>query len=149
MSTSLKELMAERANAATPPQLDVDAITKAGDARVRGRRIMDGDGSAAAVLALSFGGSTLLDVRSDPGPQQLRPATPAFADRLVTYAVGSTIFYGDERFDVAPYRVSKFVQTDDGFVFTDKAGDILFTDGQETTKIGSTDQPYGALAGGR
>lgn len=145
MSQVLRDVLAQHADTATPPRLDLDAIVRAGETRASRRRLGMGVGSVAAVLVLGFGGSALVGLRSDPTPDHLRPTVGAFRDRLLTYAVGSTIFYGDQRLDVAPYRVSTMVQTQDGFVFTDKAGDIAFTDGHTVQAIGRTNLPYGRL----
>ncbi len=69
----------------------------------------------------------------------------AYADRQLSYAVGSVIHSGDQVVDVSPHRVATFVQTDDGFVFTDNSGAIFFSAGAESIPIGQTGQPYGRL----
>lgn len=141
----LKNVLTDRATATPPPRLNLDAVVEAGESRVRRRRALMVAASTATVLGLALGGSALTDVGADPAPDQLSPAAPAFADRLLTYAVGSTIFYGDREVDVAPYQVSTFVQTRDGFVFTDRAGEIRFSDGRTVVPVGRTNQPYGRL----
>ncbi|MBA2559773.1 MAG: hypothetical protein H0V07_07770, partial [Propionibacteriales bacterium] len=132
MSGPLKDLLAERARAAEPPRLDVGAVIESGNARLRRRRIALGTGTAGAVLAVMWAGSLVSTSETESDPGRLQPAAAAFADRQVTYALGSTIHYGDQRMDVAPYEVSTFVQTDSGFVFTDKAGEVVVTDGEAT-----------------
>jgi hypothetical protein len=145
MSGTLRDLMAERAQAAPPPRVDLGTVVESGNARLRRRRTALGAGVAGVVLAAALAAPALAPDESDGGPGQLQPAAPAFADRQVTYALGSKIFYGNQQLDVSPYDVSTFVQTDDGFVFTDKAGNVIFTDGTATDVIGATDQPYGRL----
>ena len=143
MTGTLKDLMTERADAAAPPHLDLDAIVRAGESRVRRRRVAVGAGAAAVAASVALGVPAVLD--SSPAPDRSRvvePAAAEFGERLVSYAAGSTIHYGDKSIDVSPHEVETFVQTDDGFVFTDRQGAVYFTDG-DVEEIGFSGQPYG------
>jgi hypothetical protein len=59
-----------------------------------------------------------------------------FATRTTTYAVDSSIYYGEEAIDVSPYRVGAFVQTDDGFVVAATDGTVVLADGFTVEVIG-------------
>ncbi len=141
MTETLKDLMTERADAAAPPHVDLDAIVRAGDSRVRRRRVVLGAGMAAVAASVALGVPAVLHSNAPDQTRTLQPAAPDFAERRITYAVGSTIHYGDQVIDVSPGAVKTFVQTDDGFVFTDAYGAIFFTSGAEVEQIGDSGQP--------
>ncbi len=141
--------MKERATAAGGPEVDIDAIMANGDRRIRRTRIAIAVGVIAALVTAAVAVPALLD-RDTLGGKDLQPVTPTggFATRTTTYAVDTTIYYGDDAIDVTPHPVSSLVQTDFGFVFTSKKGDhedVLFTDATRTTKIGETAQQAGTL----
>ncbi len=148
MTGTLKDLMTERADAEASPQVDVDAIVRAGDSRVRRRRVVAGAGAAAVAASVAFVVPAVVDSSSPPSPDRSRsvqPATAEFAQSRVSYAVGSSIHYGDRLIDVSPHDVATYVQTDDGFVFIDRQGTIYFADGADVVEIGRSQQPYGPL----
>jgi hypothetical protein len=141
--------MRDRAAAAGAPDLDLDAIIAAGDRRVRRRRVAVGVGVTAALVAVVVSVPAIVD-RASLGDKDIQPTNPTgtFATRTTTYAVGSTIYYGDDAIDVSPHDVSALVQTDYGFVFTSTKGDhqdVWFTDATGTDKIGETVQDQGTL----
>lgn len=148
MTGALKDIMTERADAEAVPQIDVEAIIRAGESRVRRRRVAVGAGAAAVAASVALAVPAVVDSTSPAPPDRTRSAEPAaaeFGERRVSYAVGSTIHYGAQRIDVSPHDVATFVQTDDGFVFIDRQGAIYFTDGAGVTDIGRSQQPYGPL----
>ncbi|MEJ7630778.1 MAG: hypothetical protein WKF54_14410 [Nocardioidaceae bacterium] len=94
-----------------------------------------------AVAAVSVGDNDELSQ-----PDRIQPATGGgFEERTTTYANGPVIHYGTKQIDVSPHSISSFVQTDDGFVFTDKGGTVYLTTGDNVGVIGQTNQPYGTL----
>jgi hypothetical protein len=140
MTDTLRDMMAARADAAPGPQIDVDGVIRVGRRRVWRNRAAGGTAACAALVAvalvvptLSFGGD------DEPGIA----GSGGFEARKVTYAQGSTIHYGDAMIDV-PTDVRTFVQTDDGFVFTDAHDRVYFTNGDETTEIGHAGGPVWA-----
>lgn len=153
MTGTLKDLMTRRADEASPPHVDLDAIIRAGESRVRRRWVAVGAGTAAVVASVALVVPAVVNPSApdfsaqDPSaPNQSRsvqPAAAGFVEREVTYAVGSTINYGDRSIDVSPQKVETFVQTDDGFVFSDANGAIFFTSGAGTEKIGFSGLAYG------
>lgn len=144
MTGLLKETMRERADAQTPPTIDVDTLVRKGDRRVRRSRVTTGLAAAgvAGILAVGtlvgpqlLGGSTTGDgVVAEQGREA---AAGPFAERRPTYAVDTTIHYGDTTIDVGE-TVGSFVQTDDGFVYATDDGRIHLADGESTAEIGRT-----------
>jgi len=121
MNELLRDTLAEHADSAEPPALDLDGIVAAGDRRISRRRATAVLGGAVVTLAAIAGGVTVarsIDRRPAPAIR------PPFAVRRPTYAIGSQIHYGKDVISVAPYRVSAFVQTDAGFVFLDDENNI-------------------------
>jgi hypothetical protein len=145
MTGLLKDLMEERAHHTGAPTLDLDAIIATGDRRVRRRRIVAGSAVgavAAAVIAAVAISPATFDLRGDKAEPVQQPPVSQFAEKLPIYAAGTSIHYGDDVIDIAPYSASTFVQTDDGFVFTD--GDTVFlADGDTVEQIGTSDMAGG------
>jgi len=134
MNNLLKETLAERAAGAEPPPLDLDAIVAAGNRQISRRRAIGVLGGAVAAAAAVIGTATVVR----PRESQPQPAQPApFGERRVTYALGSTIHYGDEILSVAPLRITTFVQTDAGFVFLDEGNNVHVADRSGTRKLGT------------
>ena len=173
MNSSLRDL-GQRAAAVPAPQLDVAALVAAGETRIRRRRLVAVAGVTAAVVAVV--GGTLL---ASPGSRETAPP-PAGPDRtqapddsdmvttgpqhrLLTFAVGTTIHWGDRTIDVSRQARGRNVRrlsidyldaTDDGVVFITgprahrypdgeigiAVGDstVWFTDGSTPVRIGST-----------
>jgi hypothetical protein len=112
MTGQLRTTLHTRADELGPLDLDLDAIVRGGNRRLRRRRTALAAGGAA--LALVAAGTAFgLHGRG-------ATAEPAPADqdaKPLTYAVGSVIHTGDGTIDVGE-KVVSFVQTHWGFVFS-------------------------------
>ncbi|WP_328999989.1 hypothetical protein OHA18_36820 [Kribbella sp. NBC_00709] len=126
MTDLLRDTLAERADGAEPPPLDLDAIVATGNRQISRRRALTVLGGAVATAAVTVGGATLIRPR-EPRPQPARPA-PFTERRAATFALGNTIHYGADVIPVAPNRINAFVQTDAGFVFLDAGNNIHIAD---------------------
>lgn len=140
MTGLLKETLREQAEGQQTPRFDVDAIAAAGDRRTRHRRAAVGSLAVAAVALTAFTVPRLLDTAGTAGADaplagQGREVVGAFAERRPTYSVDGVIHYGRTQIDVGR-TVESFVQTDDGFVFTTKNGDVWLSDGQGSERVG-------------
>ena len=170
MNDSLRDL-GQRIEAVSAPELDVAALVTAGESRIRRRRVAVVAAVTAAVVAVVAGA-----VLASPGARQSAPA-PARPDpestdadtvltgpaaRQLTYAVGTTIHWGDRTIDVGQQansspgwgRLVDYVDaTDNGAVFVtgqapvrDEGGwglpygpaAVWFTDGSTPVRIGTT-----------
>ena len=60
-----------------------------------------------------------------------------FAERRAGYALDGVIHWGNQTFPVGG-PVASYVQTDDGFVFTNPKGDVFLFDGTDSQRIGFT-----------
>lgn len=126
MTDLLRNTLAERADGAEPPPLDLDGIVAAGNRQISRRRALTVLGGAVATAAVAVGGATLIRPRTQR-PQPARPA-PYAERRAVTFALGNKIHYGADVITVAPSRINAFVQTDSGFVFLDAGNNIHIAD---------------------
>jgi hypothetical protein len=145
MTGLLKDLMEERAHHADAPALDLDAIISTGNRRVRRRRVVAGGAAgavAAAVVAALVINPTSFNLRGDKAEPVQQPPAHQFAEERPTYAAGTSIHYGSDVIDTAPYAASVFVQTDDGFVFTD-GNAVFLADGDTVEQIGVSDMSFG------
>ncbi|TDW22165.1 hypothetical protein [Kribbella kalugense] len=125
MNDLLRDTLAERADGAEPPPLDLDAIVAAGNRQISRRRALTVLGGAVATAAVAVGTATVIR----PHNTQPQPARPIpFAQRRPTFALGNNIHYGDDVISVAPYKINAFVQTDAGFVFLDSGNKIHIVD---------------------
>src|SRR3954447_18491686 len=110
MTGQLRGSLHTRADELDTWDVDLDTIVRAGDRRLRRRRIAVA-GTAAAVLAVA-GGVTVAArshaTRPQPADQDAKP---------LTYAVGRVIHSGDNQVDVG-MRVDSFVRLTDRFVFS-------------------------------
>ncbi|HEY3511330.1 hypothetical protein [Kribbella sp. NPDC051137] len=129
MTDLLKDTLTERADSVEPPPFDLDEIIAAGDRRLTRRRALTIFGGTA--VALAGGGLAVAASRK-------RHLPPPFAERRVTYAVGSEIHYGDEVISVAPQAVIAFVQTDAGFVFLNAENAIHVVDRSGVRSLGKS-----------
>lgn len=125
MTDLLRDTLAERADGAEPPPLDLDGIVAAGNRRISRRRAIAVLGGAVATAAVAVGTATVVRPR-DSQPQPARPVP--FTQRRPTFALGNNIHYGNDVISVAPYQVNAFVQTDAGFVFLDSGNNIHIAD---------------------
>jgi WD40 repeat protein len=131
MNTTLKDMMASRADAAPEPHIDIEAVVRSGQRRVRRHRALGGVAAGAAVVVAAVVASAL-HLNSD---EPRFAGSGGFEVREVTYAENSTIHYGEQAIDV-PHEVRSFTQTEDGFVSVDADDTIYFTDGHDTEAIG-------------
>lgn len=143
MTGLLKDVMREQADGQAPPVVDVDAVVAAGSRRVRRARVATGSMALAAVAVGAFTFPHLVDgVRTTgadaPVAGQGREAVETFAERRVTYAVDHVIRYGETLVDVGR-RITSFVQTDDGFVYTTRNGDVWLHDGTGSERVGHSE----------
>lgn len=170
MNSSLRDL-GKRSEALPAPQLDVAALVAAGESRIRRRRLAAVAAVTAAVVAV-VGGAVL----TSPGSRQGAPAparpNPKHTDtdivqtrpasRSLTYAVRTTVHWGDVTVDVRKQTNSRVAggklvdyvdATDDGAVFVtgqplvrDAGGiglpsgpaGVWYTDGSAPVRIGTT-----------
>src|SRR3954447_2418752 len=88
MSTTLREVLARRADQAGAPDLDVEALIDLGERRLRRRQLGAVVGSAAAVLvviALVIGGATLIGPsKHSTGPIDKPSPSPSPSDTVTT-----------------------------------------------------------------
>lgn len=135
----------------TPPPVDVAALVAAGERHLRRRRRGIVAGAAAVVLAVAVA-VTSLTARTPSSNEPVGEPTPTVEDgvhgvRQLTYAIGSTIYYGGEPIEVHQY-VHFLDVTDDGVAFVRQAPGtdryeqpgpkaLWFTDGSSVTRIGT------------
>ena len=135
MTGLLKDTLTERAAAVAEPPLDLDAIIRTGNTRIRRRRTLTITAVVAASALVLAGGVVTAKNLADPEPG---PAggVPSFKERRPTFATGGQIHFGADVIKVGPDRISSFVQTDAGFAFSTSDGTVYFTAGRGNLKIG-------------
>jgi hypothetical protein len=134
----LKETLTEQADGVTEPALDLDALMRTGDRRIRRRKATLTVTVAAASAAILAGGITIAaKVNNDPA----HPAGQSmnFTERRPTYAKGDVIHFGSESLQLGDDELTAFVQTDAGFVYVTADGTVKVADGRRTMKIGTGD----------
>lgn len=151
MTDLLTELMHDKADSLGAPDLDVLAMVREGNRRVRRRRsAVSGAGVAAAVVA-AIVVPRMLTIDPDAA-RELEPApapASAFATPQPAWATGSIVHVGDEQFDVG-HRVSTLFVTTAGIVFADDSGTVYASHWTGApTEIGTADLSYGHLVGDR
>jgi hypothetical protein len=158
MTDLLKDVMTDRADAASALTVDLDGVMRAGDRRIRRRRTLRGIGAAAVATAVAAGGFTAVRSQTpdhsrggDPAPvspslpQTPGPAVPlAFTADVPTWADGTYIHYGDRRIEVARGGVGVLAKTDAGLVYTNAEAGLVLTDGRTSEILSRT--PYPELA---
>ena len=112
MSTTLREVLARRANDVGPPNLDIDELVGLGEGRLRRRRLTAVLGSAAAVvfvIALALVAALNGPVKRSDGPVDqahlLADAPLPQPVRKIVYSDGSaeprpTIHFGDRAVEI-------------------------------------------------
>ncbi|GAA1516804.1 hypothetical protein [Kribbella lupini] len=137
MTGLIKETLTEHADAVTEPALDLDAVMRTGDRRIRRRKIATRLAVAAASVAVVAGGITAVRVVDDSAP----PAGELgnFTERRPTYAKDGEIRFGSETIGVGKDQIAAFVQTDAGFVYVTPDGTVKVADGRRITTIGAGD----------
>lgn len=133
MTGLLTSVLHERADAAPGPDLDLDAIIRDGDRRVRRQRVTTGLVAAGVAGVLAAGGLALTGLTGSQ--DDLVAGSPDFADREPAYALGSRVHLGARTFDVGR-PVASLVQTDVGLVFTTRNGDVRVYDGATSDVVG-------------
>jgi len=133
MSTDLREVMHERAHRTHPGRVDLAAVVRIGDQRRR-RRAYAVAGAGVAVVA-AVGSVTLMS--DQEGATTIAPAGQS-VEREPSYATGSIIHHGDQTTDVSPHRVQAYVQTGEGYVFTDSDGVVRLATGSGLDTIGQS-----------
>lgn len=152
MTEKLKQMLHERTDSVDFAMPDLDALSRAGDRRIRRRRLGGvAAGAAAAVVAATVTVSAL----STGGDHESLPVVrdPNTA-RVITWSIGPTIHRGDEKVDVG-HTVDAFVETSAGFVVADPDGVVYSVVDGEVFEVGQTDErlprvvsdPDGPLAG--
>ncbi|HET7432486.1 MAG TPA: hypothetical protein VFJ89_13340 [Nocardioides sp.] len=111
MTGQLRSTLQTRADDLDTWDVDLDMIVRAGDRRIRRRRVAVA-GGVAAVLAVVGGVSTLAGHHD---ASRVQPA--GGGSEPLTYAVGQVVHYGDSTVDVG-VPVMSIVPLADGFVFT-------------------------------
>ena len=156
MTEYLKSVLDEQATAVAYKSPDLETIVRAGDRRIRQRRVVALAGVVVfALVAGTVGVSAWQDRRVTPnvGSGPWPPGT-------VSWAAGSTIHAGPDTIEVG-HVVSAFVRTSLGFAVVDNADDVFSVTADGVTKIGhltptlpnNTDQqrlvsdPHGTLVG--
>ena len=136
MTGLLHDMLRERADSAAPPLVDVDQIVRTGESRVRRSRAVTGL-AAAAVAGVIAAGAVVVPGLLDSADTTGQPATgaAAFTERRVGFAEQDVIHSGSETFSVGAV-VAAYVQTDDGFVFVQRNGDVRLFDGAASTVVG-------------
>ncbi|HWD80094.1 MAG TPA: hypothetical protein VG497_14460 [Kribbella sp.] len=130
MNDLLRDTLTERADSIEPPPLDLAAIVAAGNHRRSRRRALTILGGTAVTVT----GGGLAAVAAT----RKRKTPPPFAERRVTYAVGSELHYGDDVISVAPHRITTFVQTYAGFVFLNQNNAIHVADHTGIRSLGKS-----------
>ena len=152
MNGVLRDVLSHRAEAVDIPDLDVEALMRRGERRVRRRRLAAVTGTAAAV-ALAVGvPSLLIDLGGNAQPGNRPPSsdTPtgvqasAPPSRQLVWAVGETIHYGNRTLDTGN-DVTELDVTDDGIAFRTHDGNTWFFDGSTTERIGTSNSTPGGF----
>lgn len=153
MTNSLRDLLRQDADRVEIPTLDAGDVIAHGEQRLHRRRITAVLASVAAVAVFLVGGIVAGSTQQrSEGPvdkphENQTNRTDEVQTRRLTYAVGSTIHWGDRAIDVGQ-TVQAVGATDDGVVFVrgDKAcpygvacRTLWFTDGAEPVRMGTVD----------
>jgi hypothetical protein len=127
-----KELLSDRAGDIRPPVLDYDAITRAGNQRVRRRRAVGIGVSALALAGVVAAAPLVLQGRgsgTDPNGFVASKARP------LTWAQGKVIHAGSRSINVG-HEVSLFVEAGDDYVFADGQRKVWHWADGTTTEVG-------------
>ncbi|MGC4941453.1 hypothetical protein [Kribbella sp. DT2] len=136
MTGLIKETLTEQADGVTEPSLDLDAVMRTGDRRIRRHKVATVLTVAAASVAVLAGGITVVKVTGDE-PVQPAGQPMNFTERRPTYAANGTIHFGSETIGVGKDQISAFAQTDAGFVYVTSDGTVKATNGRRTEQIGT------------
>lgn len=141
MTEQLKTML-DRAAAQHFDQVDVDAITAAGDRTVRRRRIVTGAAGVAALVVLGVGAAVI----ADGGDDRADFTDDPFRTDVPMWTEGSVLHTPDATYDLG-VDVFTFVRTSEGIVFTgqiseERLGVYSFTGEGDPDKIGETEDPH-------
>lgn len=102
---------------------------------------------ALVVAIVAAAGLTAARItRDDPAPTG--PVSIPFTERRATYTLDGVIHFGDTTIKTGTSRIVRLVQTDVGFVFTDRDGAIRLTDGKTTRTLAERGDNARLLADG-
>lgn len=145
MSTTLREVLAQRAEGAGSANLDIEQLVGLGESRLRRRRLTVVLGSAAVVVMIALALGSALNGSADHGdgpvdhPKQddtrVTPRQLLYSEgRLLSHDPG-IIHFGNREVRTSDTTVHMDV-TDDGFVYV-AGSDVWFSDGGAPERIGS------------
>jgi len=130
----LKDLMHDRADHLAPRAIDLEAITRNGERRIRRRRIVGGASALTAAVALTALAPVVFEGGSD-GDDRNRIAVSEAAS--LTWAEGEVIHVGEQAYDIG-HDVHAFVATSDGYVVVDPDGAVWSWTGGPAERVGTT-----------
>lgn len=143
MTKMLDDLLRERADEAGSPHLDLAAITRDGERRVRRRRTLLGGGVAAAAVAAVLAGTTLLGGTS-PAPDSGRDLVADGTDAVpvsLSWTEGSVLHrVGQPDADLG-VDVRAWVWAGDSVVFTDPQHRVRLWTGDALDVVGTSAAP--------
>jgi hypothetical protein len=154
MSTTLREVLARRAEDAGSANLDIEQLVGLGEDRLRRRRltvVLSGVAAAVVVIAVALGSALNGSVNRGNGPvdHPKRDDTRTQPVRKLVYSEGrllvhepGTIHFGDRTVETSDTFVHIDV-TDDGLVYVTRWGRVWFSDGGRPEQIGSACGTYG------
>lgn len=126
--------MTERADRLESPTIDLEAITRNGNQRVRRNRLAAGAAGVAAAVGLGLGLPQVLGGDSDQRGSEM---TGGGVDAVV-WAKGDRIHVGNDTVE-ASHDVGALVQTEAGFVFADPEGTIWSLIAGAPERVGTSD----------
>ena len=133
MTGMLKQVMHERADELGHSSVDLDAVLRDADRRIRRRRVVAVAAGAASVVAMAA--LAMQFVPSGGGTTQVTDGSDA-VPYAISYASGETIHVGESELDVG-HSIRAYVQTDAGYVFTSTDRTVYtFVDGT-AERVGS------------
>lgn len=150
MNDLLRETLRDEADHLAPATVDLDAIVRAGRARVRRRRsgaVVVAAGVCAAGVALS---TSWLGQADGPDTRVPVAGAPAldFAELQPSWAVGDVVHYGDAALQL-PADVHSYVLTAHGVVYADREGAVRLETGSGSTAVGQVHARRGYLRSDR
>jgi hypothetical protein len=129
----LKDLMHDRADRLAQPVLDLEAITRDGERRVRRRRVVGGFSGLAAVVTLAALAPVVLDGR-DAGDDKNNVGVSESA--AVTWAEGDVIHADSRAYEIG-HDIHAFVATGAGYVVVDPDGAVWSWTGGPAERVGT------------
>lgn len=144
MTEKLKTLLHDRAETVDFAMPDLDALTSAGDRRIRLRRGAAAAGSLAAVAAV---GALMVTQLGGSGTEDgLQTVHDPEAPAPVSWVLGSVLHDADRTVDLG-FQVTSYVRTTAGIVATDPDGTVHSVVGGQATDVGEVDAANPHLVG--